>query len=202
MPKPKTALELKHEEASRHAKSLTALKRHRLTPEGIKQAADSAEWSETCRAEWMRLEAQKKAIKLLPRNPRLVVTGGRCFAEQHDVSGKEVKPLTEALEERRALAWVLDMIAPSCVINGGAHGADRWVRIWADKRGVECVTVMADWDLGHRAGPLRNQRMIDEHAPTAGVRFPGGSGSDDCHKRMLAGGLPVFVAKMGSAPQG
>lgn len=197
MPKPKTALELRHEEQSRHAKSLTALKRHQKTPEGIKQAADSAAWSETCRAEWMRLESNRTEIRrMLPRQPRLIVTGGRTFCETHDVTGKEIKPLSEALDERRALAWALDTIGPVCVINGGAHGADRWVKIWADKRGVECVTVLADWSLGHRAGPLRNQRMIDEHAPTAGVVFPGNTGTRDCWDRMIKAQLLVFVASL------
>lgn len=134
MPKPKNALELKHELDQKINKARTALRKHQKTPEGIKQAADSAWWSETCRAQWMALEAARTEIRrMLPRKPVLVVTGGRTFCETHDVSGKEVKPLSEALDERRDLAWVLDTIDPSKIINGGA----------ADLRGIEGYVIPA-----------------------------------------------------------
>lgn len=195
--KPKTAIELKHEEASKHAKSLTALRRHQKTPEGIKQAADSAAWSETCRRQWMALEFSRAEIKkLLPREPILICTGGRTFAEQFDVAGKEIKSKDLAMAERMALAWVLDTIKPSILITGGAHGADRWCAIWGVRRGIPSIVEMADWSAGHMAGPIRNQKMIDDHSPTAGVVFEGGAGTKDCWNRMLRSNIPVYVASL------
>jgi len=37
-----------------------------------------------------------------------------------------------------------------------------------------------EWDeLGKKAGPLRNQRMLDEGKPDLVVAFPGGGGTKD-----------------------
>lgn len=197
MPKPKTTLDLKREADAKINKARTALKKYHATPEGQAYVARCKEYSDQCRAEWMHLERERRAIKALPVNPRLIVTGGRNWCEQRDIKGDEIKTLDEALDERRALGWVLDAIAPAVIIHGGARGADRWVGIWAAKRGVPCVVIEAQWDkFGHQAGPERNQRMIDLCAPSAGCVFPGGGGTADCHARMLKVELPVYVAKL------
>ena len=45
----------------------------------------------------------------------------------------------------------------TCIIEGGALGADRFARRWAVDRGVWFETFPADWDnFGKRAGPIRN----------------------------------------------
>jgi len=77
------------------------------------------------------------------------------------------------------------------VIHGGAKGADRWAGIWADKRGVPADVFAADWSLGPRAGPERNQRMVDQR-PDAAVRFPGGRGTADCAHRCKVAGIPIY----------
>ena len=191
----KSKLDEKHEAERKRQVKETARRRYLKTPEGIAYKAMREEQSAIWRAEWEHLERERKAINLIfPPKPVLVVTGGRNWCEVTDIAKTTIKTMDEALIERRGLAWVLDVIAPSRVIHGGARGADRWCMIWCERRGVECVEVPADWSLGHQAGPARNQLMIDEHAPTAGVVFPGGAGSADCHRRMVAAGLPVFVA--------
>lgn len=49
------------------------------------------------------------------------------------------------------------------VIDGGARGADTYAHEWAQARGVHTVRFHADWDThGKAAGPIRNQRMLDE----------------------------------------
>jgi hypothetical protein len=57
------------------------------------------------------------------------------------------------------------------------------------------VAVMADWSIGRKAGPIRNQRMLDEHAPDLVVAFPGGRGTADMVRRARKSG--VEVAKIG-----
>jgi hypothetical protein len=51
----------------------------------------------------------------------------------------------------------------------------------------------ADWKAhGRAAGPIRNQRMIDEHRPELVVAAPGGRGTADMVRRARAAGIEVF----------
>jgi hypothetical protein len=54
---------------------------------------------------------------------------------------------------------------PLTVVEGGARGADRCAGRWVARmraRGVGWVRVPANWErYGRRAGPIRNQQMLD-----------------------------------------
>jgi hypothetical protein len=64
------------------------------------------------------------------------------------------------------------------VIAGGARGADTIAAEWAEHRGIPAEVYMADWErLGRKAGPIRNQRMLDDGGPNLVVAFPGGTGT-------------------------
>lgn len=67
-------------------------------------------------------------------------------------------------------------------------------RLWASWDGdVECVP--ADWaTLGNRAGPIRNQAMVDLGDYLACLAFPLGEsrGTRDCMARAEAAGIPVL----------
>jgi hypothetical protein len=68
----------------------------------------------------------------------------------------------------------------SLLIEGGATGADRLGRTWAQRRGVSLRTFNANWTKhGKAAGPIRNQRMLDEGKPDVVLAFPGGRGTAD-----------------------
>ena len=120
----------------------------------------------------------------------LLVTGGRTFCEAIDGKSRE-----DYMAERVALGFALDTIAPSSVIVGDADGADRWARIWCERRSVACHVEKADWSNGPRGGPERNQRMVDMN-PDAAVRLPGGRGTDDCAGRCERANIPVYEVKM------
>lgn len=48
------------------------------------------------------------------------------------------------------------------IIEGGARGADRLGRLYAEKNGIQYKTYPADWDkLGKRAGYVRNIQMAE-----------------------------------------
>ena len=49
------------------------------------------------------------------------------------------------MSERIALGFALDYIAPSSVIVGDADGADRWAKIWCERRGVPLSTGRPDY---------------------------------------------------------
>lgn len=78
------------------------------------------------------------------------------------------------------------------IINGGATGADRLAAEWAERRHVPVQTYWAYWKThGKKAGPIRNQRMLDEGKPDLVVAFPGGRGTADMVRRARAAGVPV-----------
>ena len=79
------------------------------------------------------------------------------------------------------------------LIQGGADGADRLCAEWAWDRQVPVATYNANWrEHGKAAGPMRNQRMIDEGKPDAGVAFPGGRGTADMVQRLERSAVPVW----------
>ncbi|MEM9422481.1 MAG: SLOG family protein [Pseudomonadota bacterium] len=111
---------------------------------------------------------------------RAIVCGGREFddADLMDLTLKE--------------------LGVTFVIEGGARGADtlawRWARHNLGKGSEYSVQFEARWDRdGRAAGPIRNQRMIDEGQPDAVVAFPGGRGTADMVRRAKRAGLPVHV---------
>ena len=76
----------------------------------------------------------------------LLITGGRTFCEK--------RPGADHMSERIALGFALDYIAPSSVIVGDADGADRWAKIWADKRGVSLSTERPDYAVVFPGGRI------------------------------------------------
>lgn len=66
----------------------------------------------------------------------------------------------------------------SMIIQGGAEGADRLARLWAQFADVPLRTFHAAWDThGKAAGPIRNRTMIQEGKPDLVVAFPGSNGT-------------------------
>ena len=96
-------------------------------------------------------------------------------------------------------AWLdlaLAHFGPFVVVEGEAIGADFLARVWAKWRGLDYLPFPADWKQhGYRAGPIRNQQMLDEGAPDVVIAFPGGTGTADMVARSRAKGLPVYIAE-------
>lgn len=115
---------------------------------------------------------------------RVLVTGGRNYDDSRRVS--------QVLDKLHREAVI------SVIIEGGAHGADRLAREWAGHPyGCGKVeTYEADWEnQGRFAGPMRNQRMLDEGKPDLVIAFPGGRGTADmCRKARKAGVQVVEIA--------
>lgn len=79
------------------------------------------------------------------------------------------------------------------IIHGDAKGADFMARLWAICNGFDEVRFPADWKAhGKGAGPIRNQRMLDEGKPDVVVAFPGGKGTVDMVARAKKAGIPVI----------
>lgn len=81
------------------------------------------------------------------------------------------------------------------VIHGGGTGADWCAHLWANSPigHVEEIEFKADWELfGKSAGPIRNQRMIDEGKPELVIAFPGGRGTADMVRRAKAANIETI----------
>jgi hypothetical protein len=75
---------------------------------------------------------------------------------------------------------------------GGARGADALAKQWAVDNGIMHKIYNANWKKwGRRAGPERNQLMIDDFKPDLVIAFPGGGGTADTISRANKAGIQV-----------
>ena len=116
----------------------------------------------------------------------LLVCGGRDYADR----GKVFKTLDSVKDP-------VDLL-----VQGGADGADRTARAWAEARGVWCVEVPALWQRhGRFAEPKRNLFMLEVAKQLAVpgepnlVAFPGGSETKNMIKVAKDAGLVVWEVK-------
>ena len=86
------------------------------------------------------------------------------------------------------------------VVHGGAAGADRLAGDVVAGMGYAVEVFKADWEgNGRRAGPIRNQWMVNAGADVC-LAFPlaGSVGTWDCVRRARAAGIPVEFPEGGS----
>jgi hypothetical protein len=122
---------------------------------------------------------------------RILICGGRDYTDLD-----RIYRALNRLEER--LNFDLTVIHGDCP-TGVDAAADVWA-LWAGYERVKFPVTREEWGrLGLRAGPLRNQRMIDEGHPDAVVAFPGARGTADMVRRARAAGLPVWIPYGGVA---
>lgn len=109
---------------------------------------------------------------------RVLVTGGRNYQDHARV--------------RAVLGKLHDEAGIDVLIEGGANGADRLARLWAEAFGVPVETYEADWEnQGTFAGPARNARMLSEGRPDLVIAFPGGRGTADMVRKARKAGVNV-----------
>lgn len=114
---------------------------------------------------------------------RVLVCGGRDYPDRWRVY--------EVLDAAHAANPIELLIA------GGANGADALAIDWARKEHVPFKIFNADWERhGRKAGPLRNQQMLDEGKPHMVIAFPGGRGTADMVKRSYDSGVPLVQAHL------
>ncbi len=102
---------------------------------------------------------------------KLLVSGGRDFDDVEFV----VTHLNRLHKARQITQ----------LIHGAAKGVDTIAAFWAEENGIAPRPFPAEWvEYGrYRAGPIRNQQMLDEGRPDALFAFPGGSGTADMVER-------------------
>lgn len=120
----------------------------------------------------------------------VIIAGGRDVPR-----GEAYRLVVEACRE-----WVFMHGPITCVLSGGCPtGIDRAGEDWAVDNGVPLRIFPADWQAhGRKAGPLRNQRMVDE-VPLSGlpddgglIAIRGGRGTSDIVRRARRRGVRII----------
>lgn len=120
---------------------------------------------------------------------RVLVTGSRNWSDEETLSG--------ALNEQvRRNDWEPILVVHGDCPTGADALAARWARsTWLSK----CEPHPADWSIGKKAGPLRNQQMVDLGADVClAFPLPQSRGTYDCMRRAEAAGIPVIVIEEAS----
>jgi YspA, cpYpsA-related SLOG family len=79
------------------------------------------------------------------------------------------------------------------IATGAQQGADTLAEIWARRRGIRLELYHALWRThGDAAGPIRNQKMLDDEHPDVVIAFPGGRGTADMVRRAKDAGVRVI----------
>ena len=106
----------------------------------------------------------------------ILVTGSRYY--QHS--------LTDHCDALATLAQHLYPDQPITLIHGGAKGVDSSAAVEGQQRGWTVSCYPADWQqYGKAAGPLRNQRMVDEQPHLAlAVLDPDSRGTLNCLQQL------------------
>lgn len=111
---------------------------------------------------------------------KILVTGGRDYKDWGELS------------------WALDSVFPIeeeiHIIEGGAIGADFLAQVWCEYEGVPYSTFEADWKkYGKAAGPIRNQKILDENPDIdVVIAFKGDKGTKDMVDRAIKKGIEVI----------
>lgn len=112
---------------------------------------------------------------------RILICGGRDWKDYDTLSAT----LDEVHSQRHFTS----------VIHGNALGADYLGGVWARHNKIPVLAYPAEWNkFGTKAGPVRNQRMIDEGHPDLCIAFPGGIGTNDMVRRCKKSGIEVYIA--------
>lgn len=115
---------------------------------------------------------------------RILICGSRGW--------KDEQPIEAVLLGYKALAETFTLI------HGHAKdGADAIADRMAFKHDIHTVRVPANWDrFGKAAGPIRNQKMLDEQKPQVVIAFRArgkSNGTDDMISRAKKAGVPTYV---------
>lgn len=135
---------------------------------------------------------------------RILISGDRWFGRcRHDPEHVPFTACAEAMADRQLFVeamrrWRLAHGQPTTIIEGCAKGGDSLGEDWAEAQDVENLHFPARWATeGRAAGPLRNQRMIDEGKPEAILAFHRNiresKGTRDMVLRGLKHGIPTYV---------
>lgn len=93
---------------------------------------------------------------------------------------------------RAVMAKFTEKNAITCVVQGGARGADLCAKLWAKENNIHMAEVNALWENGKGAGLARNSVMLSLGVDCV-IAFPGGKGTADTVRKAFDKGIPVWT---------
>lgn len=112
---------------------------------------------------------------------RIIIAGSRTVSET---------------QVREALEWCPWIGFVTCVVSGGAKGADQFGEKWASENGLEIKQFLAEWDKhGKRAGPLRNKVMAENAHGLVAVWDGSSRGTLSMIELAKAAGLRSYIVR-------
>ena len=120
---------------------------------------------------------------------KILVCGGRGFNDWLSVH-KILHPYlngSKVVNDGDHTSYTLE------IISGMAKGADQIAAKYAKQYGLKLHKYHADWGkYGKKAGPIRNQQMLDEGKPDLVIAFPGKAGTRDIIMRSKRNKIKVL----------
>ncbi|MCX7059527.1 MAG: DUF2493 domain-containing protein [Gammaproteobacteria bacterium] len=98
------------------------------------------------------------------------------------------------------LSQTLDSLPITCVVSGGAKGADQLAADYARRRGIPIEVFKPDWRIGRAGGPLRNQKVVNACEQVVAFWDGRSRGTADAIKKARAAGRPVLIVEFGEPP--
>lgn len=115
---------------------------------------------------------------------RILITGSRHWSNG-DVVRKEIAEWVATAESKGLVPVVVHGHCPT--------GADACANQIAFEMNLQMEVYPADWSQGRKAGPLRNQHMVDLGADVClAFPLPNSRGTVDCMRRAHDAGIPVY----------
>ena len=117
---------------------------------------------------------------------RLLITGSRNGCDERKLREELIRAYYELV------GWDTQSDDIVILVHGGAPGVDSQAeQIWKSWR-LPVEIHPADWSIGKKAGPIRNQEMVDSGADLC-LGFPSAdsTGTFDCLRRAEAAAIPV-----------
>lgn len=123
---------------------------------------------------------------------RILVCGGRNYADWLSFRNIMEKIASEKFKRSEPDEYG-NYLYEVTIISGAAKGADQMAIDWAVINWCNFEEYHALWHIyGNKAGPIRNQQMIDEGKPDLVIAFPGGVGTKDMVRRSKKAGIEVI----------
>ena len=123
---------------------------------------------------------------------RVLVCGGRDFTDYPFFRDK-MEEIALARFPRMDADEYGNFLYKVTIISGGAKGADSLAADWAAVNWAGYEEYRADWNKhGKAAGPIRNQKMLDEGKPDLVIAFLGGNGTNDMINRAKKADIEVI----------
>lgn len=121
---------------------------------------------------------------------RVLVCGGRDYGDY-----LRLKDILDDVAREYSIHYNPDdnwLPTDITIISGKAKGADQMAIDWAVVNYASFEEYPAQWEIyGRRAGPIRNQQMLEEGKPDLVIAFPGGTGTAHMVKISKKAGIPV-----------